>query len=400
MPDKFMFVSMRMIEDDSPVDADALEGSAFFDSAMSFDPSVWVAEAGEHAWELHQTRVWDEIEHQDGHFVFDIGIPLPFFLPTIDKKCEYALEVSGRRYIVSNRMVQCFEGAGKTDGSFTQYFLTHRVGVPELIKTRGVGLHVLPLKTFICARFECGAASATEAIRDNFSAWRNELVSAIERIVEAMRHFATDAPTPMPPVPGITAYSVMWVVIHGANRKRAFRQFSASMGAAALRSMANIDSSMRPKLEAVLAGIDVLTTETVALALARSFSLSHHADLAIVQICIACEVALTRAYHAFLRLRGVSQRKLDDMPYDVATLAALLGVHLYTIRDVSKFPNSSERLGRLKWARDRRNEIAHGKSRAPMPKRDVDMAIDAAAALIAFLNVPTEDSSATPIESV
>jgi hypothetical protein len=85
------------------------------------------------------------------------------------------------------------------------------------------------------------------------------------------------------------------------------------------------------------------------------------------------------------------------MPYDVATLAALLGVHLYTMRDISKFPNSSERLGRLKWARDRRNEIAHGKPRAPMPKRDVDMAIDAAAALIAFLNAPTENSSAAPV---
>jgi hypothetical protein len=66
MPDKFTFVTMRMIEDDSPVDTNAVHGSAFFNSAMSFQPSAWVAEAGEQAWE-HQ-RIWDDIENNDGIF--------------------------------------------------------------------------------------------------------------------------------------------------------------------------------------------------------------------------------------------------------------------------------------------------------------------------------------------
>lgn len=119
---------------------------------------------------------------------FEVATELPFYLPAVAKRPEYALKVGERELIVSLRMLRVYFGPGYPEDRGTIYCLLHRKALPAYMenKSRG-GLHLIPIRTFITCQFsECGE-SAQAVIRTHFCEWRDRLVGAIAKALDALR---------------------------------------------------------------------------------------------------------------------------------------------------------------------------------------------------------------------
>lgn len=80
------------------------------------------------------------------------------------------------------------------------------------------------------------------------------------------------------------------------------------------------------------------------------------------------------------------KRKLELAEGEI-TFCELLNVHVFAMCDVTSLADAQNVLGRVNWARKRRNEIVHGKDVEGVDKPSVDGAIKAARDLVEFLRL-------------
>ncbi|HSA80317.1 MAG TPA: hypothetical protein VLE23_05810, partial [Geminicoccaceae bacterium] len=58
--------------------------------------------------------------------------------------------------------------------------------IKELLTQNIATIHPLPLRTFVTRRFNVKAASAEQAVQDEFHDWRNHLLREISGLIDAM----------------------------------------------------------------------------------------------------------------------------------------------------------------------------------------------------------------------
>jgi hypothetical protein len=240
----------------------------------------------------------------------------------------------------------------------------------------------VPFKTFISHRFEIEAATAADAIEENFAAWRDRLVGDIALLVEAVRASSPEAAKHILPLLATPAFPTIWLFARGEGDRVVVEQFAGDLNGAALRALTKLTREQADYASTLLAGGASPLPSDSALALAESFAHHGFLNLALVQIAVACESELWLSYSEFVRGRGCSKGKLDEAEI---TFSELLNVHVFAMCDVTKLTGAESILGRVNWARKRRNEIVHGRDVDGVTKADVVDAMKAARELIAFL---------------
>lgn len=281
-------------------------------------------------------------------------------------------------------MLQCFYGPGLPTNDRVTYTLAHFNALEDILRDpKFVGLHALPVKTFVSMQFKVRTDDCNREFQLRFNGWKSELVHAVARIVDAFRVAGVGQPLRLAPLS--TAIPVFWLAFRRDDGERGWIQVAGDFEYAAFRSLSSLDGAPADKVRTMLAaGLRAEPWES-SIALAAGFIHHGHLDLAVVQICVACESVLAKAYREYMKEHGVSKQKLEESEPDI-TFSELLNLHLFSMRDISLLQGHTQILGAVNWARKRRNEVVHkGEFAVNVTPNEVTNALEAARNLIAFV---------------
>ncbi len=381
MSKRFNNITLQLTADDeSTVPPNVIERSRFLQVAASFNLSVIVGPAADGLKPDESIgRLWSDIAPEGDGYTFEIATSLPYHLPTFDEHPEYVVGIRESELVVSSRMIRCFYSAVASDHEPLRYLLVHRLAMQQAAEANGfTSVHPIPIPTFVSKRLRCVASTAEQAVQDNFYQWSEDLRHDVARLLEVLRNNCAHLRHLLPQI-GAPAYPVYWLMVAGRDQSVATAQLCTDMCAYAPRTLTKIDCEEAEVVRTQLASGEPSSVNQSALALARTFLNYRLLDLAIVQVCVACEALLGHMYHAFLMDRGVGNKQLRDNERDI-TFSQLLNLHLFTACDMTKQANREELLVELNWARRERNKVVHGDKLAVTPDR-VERAIEAAIGL-------------------
>lgn len=387
MAERFLNVGIKLAVGETPVEAGIENYSKFLRVGHSFNLGHVIGNAAPELYAgLNYSELWADLKPKEGLYSFELATELPFYLPTVEGKHEYLIKVGESELFVCLRMVRAFCGNGLPQEDGLKYILCHRLALPSLIDLGKHGeFHPVPIRTFICRRFSCHAASAQEAIQNNLISWRGEFVSQIVHLIDAMRVTDSEAAKFLTPQPSLAFYPFFWLMAIGEGEQTRCEQFLASFERGTFIPQSDIKANQLERLKKLLEKPEAVLSDDHALALARTFCNFGHFELAVLEVCVACEIALSQKYWLFLKERGVSNTKIKDNKKEI-TFSQLLNVHLFTMRDLSAFVDSEKILGALNWARNVRNDVVHeGKPEQELNVKNVTDVINAAESLLAFL---------------
>lgn len=379
----FRNISIKLVADEeTPIDEGLKPKTCFLQAAIRFDLGVIVGSASPEMDLSKLGHLWEEIKPNGEVFEFELATELPYYLPTLEGKPEYFVNVGGLELFVCSRMVRAFCGDGYPKAEGTTYALVHRKALKSLAEFEDFKeLHPIPMRAFISAAFSAAGANAEQVIQQNFIEWRDQFVLAISHLIDSLRITDPAGSRHLLPYPSSAAFPLFWVV---AGRQMG-TQFVGELGLAAFRALSNVTAAQRPQFENRLgSGVTPLPHEH-ALGLARTFSHYGYLGFAIVQICVAVETVLARAYTDYVLSKGVSNKVLKDNRKDI-TFSQLLNIHLFAMRNIQELNDWKNVIDTLNWARRNRNDVVHqGALEQEVTSGEVNQAIEKASALINFL---------------
>ena len=389
----FNNLSVGLVHDNSPFPIIMRKKSLFYKYSLSFDLSVTICDlAHDKTKDKSLGELWSAIKPKNDEYLFEIATELPFYFPTMEGKSEYLFNINNLKIIINLRMLKYYCGKGFPFNNGYRYYIVHRNALESVIEQtqkeddKKYGLHIIPMKTFISKQIICKANNAEKAVQDNYLIWRDELIKNISDIMKTLRIVKPDF-LPLFHDVSTGSFPIFWLATKGKGKGKngvACEQFVGNIGQSAFKPLININKEESKLIKKNLTS-DNIPTYKSALSLARIFHNNKYLDLAIIQICIACESILSQEYIVYIKKRGVSNTKLNDYNSDIH-FAQLLNLHLFTIRNVLKLQNSERIIGDINWARKRRNEIVHiGKSEKEVTMKKIKDVIHSASKLIEFL---------------
>lgn len=389
MSSEFHHITVKLVPDtETGFNKSIIDRSFFLKAAYSLDASRIVAPLSPNIKKDESLgHLWHAVKPNGKGYTFELATELQYYLPNLNSNPEFIINIGGNDLFICNRMVRAFTGQGYPMDTELKYFLTHQLALSSIKVSETVpGLHPIPIKTFISRKFICTAKTAEEAITTNFIVWREELIGNISLLVDAFRSADPQKSKHLLPHSAISSFPVFWLVICGANSKLACEQFAGEVGLAALRPLQNIDDKSVKRIQNILKDKDPIPPYEASMGLANTFNHYGYCNLSLIHLCTACETLLSTKLRRFLQVRGISKSHLDKY-FDDITFSNLLNLHLPTICELSKLNDYQQIIGKLNWARQRRNEIVHlGEPQSEVSSRAINEAIEAANVLIEYLN--------------
>lgn len=355
-------------------------------------------------------HLWNSIKPSRDGYLFEIAAELPYSLPSFDGLAEYELFAGAKKYIICNRMVRAyFMDPSKPEGE-PEYFLVHQLGLPSLkqyinAKKLPLSLCPVPMKCFISSKFECQEKTVEESIKNNFLSWQAELFFGISQILRAIRSTIPLESNNILPISSSASCPIIWVATEGDHKQIGCEQFAGNLGMIIHRPTATLDKAQSRNIRTLLLGEQAPDVFEDAMGLAKTFLFYGYFDLAVIEVCTACETLISMVVKKHLEKRGVSRKAIKEQ-YDVK-YSELLNFFLPMIIDLSELKNHQELLGDLNWARKRRNELVHdGVPDVPLDKGMLQKVIQSAARLTDYIkrseskkhDVSSIPPTLTPIE--
>jgi hypothetical protein len=380
------FIAVRLISDDkSPLSDTYRDFSVFMSYALRFEADVIMAPMGEGEKKDPELEIWKGVSPENGKYSFEIATELPYFIPDMPEGAEFVLNIEGDDIFFCNRMVKAFSRVDGHDEGNLGYYLAHRSFIEKIDPIQEYPIYPLPLKTFASKKFEVEAASAEEAISNELWKQMDSFVVQISSVIDYVRSVDKDGAKRYMPHAAMASYPIFWLVCSGAGESRGCIQFAGDMGRAAFRPVGSIDSKSFTALNNLITKDSLIPGHVSALNLAETFLHYGFLDLSVVQICIACEIALAGLLKDHLINRGVSKTQIEKY-FDDVTFSSLLNMYLPIIVDLTNLDNYRDIVGKINWARQRRNKIVHmGFSEHDIKIETVNRAISSARDLIEYI---------------
>jgi hypothetical protein len=389
MTREFHHITVKFVPDiETGFNKSVIDKSLFLKAAYSLDASRIVAPLSPDIKKDESLgHLWHDVTPTEKGYTFELATELQYYLPNLKSNAEFILNVEGNDLFICNRMVRAFTGQGYPKNAELKYFLTHQLALPSIqVPEAAHGLYPIPIKTFISRQFISTSKTAEDAVDMNFIAWREELIGNISKLVDAFRSADPQRSKHLLPLSAISSFPIFWLVICGTNGKLACEQFAGEVGLAALRPLLNIEDKSVERIENILKDKYPITPYEVSLGLANTFNHYGYCNLALIHLCTACETLLSTKLRLFLQSKGISKNHLDKY-FDDITFSQLLNLHLPSFGELTKLNDYQEILGKLNWARQRRNEIVHlGVPKTEVSTREINEAIEAATVLFKYLN--------------
>jgi hypothetical protein len=252
------------------------------------------------------------------------------------------------------------------------------------LKEGSTGIHPIVIKTFVCQKFSARGHSAETVIQQNYCLWRDQLIANTTKVVDSVRAALPGMGHRMLPQEAESSFPLFWVAVHGGG----CAQFVGDIGLAAFRPEMDLNGIHHERFTSLLNDPTGLAPHVHALSLAKTFAHHGYLGFAIVQVCVACESVLGRAFRDHMIKCGTSNKKIKENEKDIS-FSQLLNLHLFSMRKVSLLNDSAQLIGKINWARGHRNDVVHqGTLQSKVTKEEVGEAIEAASLLIDFINDP------------
>jgi len=338
-------------------------------------------------------ELWHDVPPlEDGQYKFEIGTELPFFLPGLGEMGEKLFQVGDYDLSVCNSMVRAYIGEGEDDKDRLPYYLLHRKGLKDFRnhKAASHGFHAVPMRTFVSHQYSVSGNTPESIIETNLKFWQSDLVAATSKLIDTIRERVPEKAIHLKSYKSITSYPVFWIVISGKDDIRGCEQFSGSMLLSSAKPVFSLESDEIEDINTQLKlGKEIALVHQILLS-ATSDRFYGNFDQALIQICTACEIAISIAFVEYLKKQGTSNTSIDTYVDDF-TFSQLLNIQLGIIVD-KKPDNYSDIVGKINWARKRRNEIVHkGESSQVLTEKDIIDTISAAETLIGFPIRPNKE---------
>lgn len=302
-------------------------------------------------------------------------------------------------------MLRCYYSTPGSEPTPLKYYLVHRLALRSLIDQKRLRhIHPIPLRGFVAKRFKAHGDHPDSIVKASFNGWVREFVGQIARIVDSMRVASPNNAKHLLPQPASQFLPAFWISVTGDAGKSEVSQFVGNVQQSSLRPLTDFDADAVENTQRLLANHTAVPLDEASLALATTFAFYGYLGLALVQVSVACESVIAKAYEAFLVGRGVSRRKYRDAERDIS-YSQLLNLHLAAFCDLSRLPDHQSTIDCLNWARNRRNEVVHqGDVQEMVSHQQVTNAIDAAKRLILYVKqnmnqVPLPSANATNTET-
>lgn len=383
---KFLTVGL-VTDDDTPVDLALTGVSTFLSVCFKLDLFRVIAEIGPgHSKDPSLGELWCELPADEGKFTFELATELPFFLPNLNGRPEYVVNCGTNRLFVCNRMVRAYVGAGYPSETGLTYLLAHRLALPQIAQDQrcASGIHPVPLRSFVSIRAEVKAETAELAVQTDFPSWRRQLLGALAALMTALRETSPTKARNILPHSSVAGFPVFWLAISAGGGARACEHFATHLGASAPKPMENLKEIEALELASRLSAPGSPDWRQ-SLGLAEAFHFYGYHELAIVQLCVACESVLAARLKGYLLGRGVSTRIIREQLEEIS-FSQLLNVHLPGMCELAALPSKAQVLGDINWARKRRNEIVHqGGSSETLAASRVAEVLESGKQLITFV---------------
>lgn len=385
MANEFHHITIKLMPDnETPINKDVESFSVFMRMGFNLNLTRIVGQLDENVKKDESLgHIWQNVKSQNGKYLFEIGTELPYYLPNINGKAEYILNIGKLTCFVCNRMVRAFWGDGFPGQDDKEYFLIHLQGVPSIIKKgQYKNIHILHMRTFISSKHEVKASTAEEAINQYFIQWRKQLLAHIWTIIISLKTVMPEKTKQLFPYPTLASYPIFWISVTGEGGKVACEQIGGDIQAVALRPILDLNDENSSQFIKQLSENEMPQNYQIAISFAITFCHYGHYEQALVQICTACQIILSKALEKYLVEKGLSKNQIVKAMEDV-TFSQLLNLHVFNFCEIISMKDYENVIGQANWARKRRNEIVHsGKSGEKLTKENVGNVIEAIKTII------------------
>ena len=100
---KFNYIPIQLIIPDGNIPRKVKEGCEYINIGFYLRRNAVIGALDEKSKRSDELNIWKEIYPDDGKYIFELIVELPFFLPNFKKSFEYDLSVGDRTYFVNNR---------------------------------------------------------------------------------------------------------------------------------------------------------------------------------------------------------------------------------------------------------------------------------------------------------
>jgi hypothetical protein len=102
---KFNYVPMKAIIPEKEVDEGLFSRYLFLATALRLQRDHMLGQGVSTMNRDPSLDIWKEMESDEGKFVFEVAVRLPFFAPKLKGEDEYALNIGDREYAIANLKV-------------------------------------------------------------------------------------------------------------------------------------------------------------------------------------------------------------------------------------------------------------------------------------------------------
>ena len=286
---KFNYIPIQLIIPDGNIPRKVKEGCEYINIGFYLSRNAVIGALDEKSKRSDELNIWKEIYPDDGKYIFELIVELPFFLPNFKKSFEYDLSVGDRTYFVNNRQCEIIETQKKNHYLFAHY---NALKSPEINQSEIN--QVIKLKSLVSTKFVIKSKTASSAIENEFFNWIDICKADISKIISTLRYCASRLPELIPDCTNIENTCSIYLLCLGKDKKVGLLKFLKHLNASPLQPLSHIEKTTKPKIEKYLNGSKNIDEGKNLILKSKQLFESGEYQSSCIIACTACEVIMTK----------------------------------------------------------------------------------------------------------
>lgn len=350
MMKKFNYIPIQLIIPEGRLPKKVKDGCEYIDIGYYLGRNVVVGLLENSISRGSELAIWNDIRPDNGKYLFEVIVELPFFLPNFKKSFEYDLSIGNKTYFINNRHCEII-----TDEK-NKYIFAHYNAIPSLQKQGKKISQVIKLKSLVSSSFIVESNNASDVIEREFFNWIEVLGQDIPQIISTLRYCTDKSPELIPDCANIENTCPIYVLCKGEEGKIGLLRFVKHINVSPLQPISHIGKTTKPTIENYLAGVKVLDEGKALLLKSKQLYESGEYPSCCIIACTACEVIMTKHLRFNLQKKGLGKKRIKEA-IDNLTFSQLIKLTSYFV--YSSKDGIREALNKIDKMRKIRNSIVH-----------------------------------------
>jgi len=350
MKKKFNYIPIQLIVPEGRIPKNVIEECEYIKLGYYLKRNVVVGQLAESVNRGSALTLWQDIPSDNGKYVFEIIVELPFFLPNFKKSYEYCLSIGTQKYCINNR--HCEIITDKND----VYIFAHYNSLSSLSEDSHKINQVIKLNSLVSFKYIITSKDASSAIETNFLTWIEDCNNSIPKIISTLRYCTDKSPEFIPDCTNIGKTCPIYILCIGKNKKVGIQRFVKHFNASSLQPISHIQKISKPTIEKYLSGDMTFDEGKHLLLKSKQMYESGEYHSACILACTTSEVIMTTHLKKHLRNKGLGKNKIKEAIDNItfSQLIKLTSNFIYGHKN-----NIRESLIKIDKIRKIRNKLVH-----------------------------------------